>query len=311
MLNLPRHFGVLNLHKPPGETSRDVVNRVQRLIRPVKCGHAGTLDPMATGVLLVGIGPATKLISILQDGTKCYVAEFILGQVSDTDDNTGQIEQRPNPKVLPIREQISVVLDAMLGTVSQIPPAFSAVHVNGQRAYSLARRGEDVSLAAKQVSIQAIEILRYEWPRLELQIECGSGTYIRSIARDLGESLGTGGLMSRLQRTRVGEFGIRDAIDAECLTKENISEHLCPAIRIVEHLPMFDCTPEEIVSLLCGRALLCERDRFRSRAIQDGDVRVALTSKQFTELVALAELTADGRLQPRTVFLPHAVAIET
>ena len=298
-----RLFGVLNIHKPPGVTSRDVVTRVQRLIRPVKCGHAGTLDPMATGVLLVGIGPATRLISILQEGTKCYVAEFILGQVSDTDDNTGQIEHRPLPETVPTREQISAILDAMLGAVSQIPPAFSAVHVQGQRAYARARRGEIVTLAAKQVSIGSIEVLRYDWPRLELRIECGSGTYIRSIARDLGDSLGTGGLMSCLERTRVSSFEIRDTINIELLTKENIAEHLCPAIRIVEHLPMFDCTPEDLASLLCGRSLHCEPDRFRGSAVDECESRVALTRNQFTELLALAEITADGRLQPRTVFV--------
>lgn len=296
-------FGVLNIHKQPGMTSRDVVTRVQRLIRPGKCGHAGTLDPMATGVLLVGIGPATRLIPILQEGTKCYVAEFILGQVSDTDDNTGRIVHRPDPEVLPTREQISAVLESMLGTISQIPPAFSAVHVNGTRAYSLARRGEDVILDAKTVSIHSIELLCYEWPRLELRIECGSGTYVRSIARDLGDSLGTGGLMSRLERTRVGNFEIRNAINVELLTKENIAELVCPAIRIVEHLQMFDCTPEDIASLLCGRSLFCQPDRFRGRAVDECELRVAITGNQFTELLALAEFGADGRLQPRTVFI--------
>ncbi len=298
-----RLFGLLNIHKPPGVTSRDVVNRVQRLVRPVKCGHAGTLDPMATGVLLIGVGPATRLISMLQEGTKCYVSEFILGQVSDTDDNTGRIEQRPLPETVPTREKIADVLDAMIGTVCQIPPAFSAVHVNGQRAYSLARRGEEVSLAAKVVSIQSIEILNYEWPRLDVQVECGSGTYIRSIARDLGVQLGCGGLMSRLVRTRVGSFQIGDAIDADRLTRKNIADHLCSPIRIVEQLPMFDCTPENVTSLLCGRTLFCEPGRLRGAAAIGADSRIALTSHQFTELLALGELTADGRIQPRTVFI--------
>ena len=191
----------------------------------------------------------------------------------------------------------------MLGTISQIPPAFSAVHVNGERAYALARRGEYVNLHPKDVVIQSIEVLHYEWPRLELRIECGSGTYIRSIARDLGNSLGTGGLMSRLERTRVGNFEIRNAIDVELLTNENIAEHICPAIRIVENLPMLDCTSDDVASMLCGRSLPCEADRFRGGAVDESDVRVALTSNQFRELLALAERGTDGRLQPRTVFV--------
>ncbi|MEJ7590958.1 MAG: tRNA pseudouridine(55) synthase TruB [Planctomycetaceae bacterium] len=186
-------FGVLNVYKPADVTSRDVVNTVQRLIRPTKCGHAGTLDPMATGVLLIGIGPATRLITMLQDGAKTYVAEFVLGQTSDTDDSTGKVEHLPTPIELPTGEVINARLQSMTGVVSQVPPVFSAVHVDGQRAYDLARRGEAVELAAKNVEIHSIRLLNYEWPRLELEIICGSGTYIRSIARDLGKTLGCGG----------------------------------------------------------------------------------------------------------------------
>ena len=137
-------FGVLNVYKPAGITSRDVVNSVQRLIRPTKCGHAGTLDPMATGVLLIGIGPATRLITMLQDGAKTYIAEFVLGQTSDTDDSTGQVERLPAPSELPTVKMINARLQSMIGVVSQVPPIFSAVHVDGQRAYDLARRGAAV-----------------------------------------------------------------------------------------------------------------------------------------------------------------------
>ncbi len=296
-------FGVLNVYKPMGVTSRDVVNTVQRLIRPTKCGHAGTLDPMATGVLLIGIGPATRLVTMLQDGAKTYVAEFMLGQTSDTDDSTGKVDHLPTPTVLPTAEFINARLQSMTGGVSQVPPNFSAVHVDGQRAYDMARRGETVELAAKNVEIHSIRLLSYAWPRLELEIICGSGTYIRSIARDLGNDLGCGGLMSRLERTRIGVFGSGGAIPAGDLTLASIQEALCPAVSIVQHLPQYHCTPEDVASLLCGRVLRIVEDRLRSDHGLVADERVALTAKDFSELLAIAVVTPDLCLQPRTVFI--------
>ncbi len=296
-------FGVLNVYKPAGVTSRDVVNAVQRLIRPEKCGHAGTLDPMATGVLLIGVGPATRLTTMLQDGAKTYVAEFILGQTSDTDDSSGQVQQNPTPDVKPTAETINIRLQSMIGIVSQVPPIFSAVHVDGQRAYDLARRGEAVELTAKNVEIHSIRILSYEWPRLELEIICGSGTYIRSIARDLGNQLGCGGLMSRLERTHIGRFSACDAIPADELTLDRIQTTINPAVRIVQHLPQYDCAPTDIADLLCGRALPIASVQLRSDHDLVSDEQVALTVNQFSELLAIAIVTQDHRLQPRTVFI--------
>lgn len=298
----PNLFGVLNIRKPKGVTSRDVVNRIQRLIRPIKCGHAGTLDPMATGVLLVCIGPATRLASILQEGDKTYRAEFILGQVSDTDDSTGQVEHRSVPDPLPSSENIGQILQRMTGTVSQIPSAYSAVHVDGQRAYSLARQGKEFTLQAKEIQIHSIRVLNYEWPRLDLEVHCGSGTYIRAIARDLGEQLGCGGLMSRLERTCIGSFSVTEGITAEELTLDNIRQFLCPAVRIVDHLPKFDCTPDDVSALLCGRTIPFDAG---CPPMASGQT-VAVMRNGWTELLALAELTADVRLQPRIVFLRAA-----
>jgi tRNA pseudouridine55 synthase len=296
-------FGVLNVYKPAGVTSRDVVNTVQRLIRPAKCGHAGTLDPMATGVLLIGIGPATRLTTMLQDGQKTYVAEFILGQTSDTDDSTGQVQQHLTPEIVPTAEIIDTQLQCMIGVVSQVPPIFSAVHVDGQRAYDLARRGETVELKAKSVEIHSIRVLSYAWPKLELEIICGSGTYIRSIARDLGSELGCGGLMSRLERTAVGRFAARNAIPASELNLETIQTALCPAVSIVQDLPQYDCTPEDLANLLCGRVLTIVAPQLRSKHALIVDEQVALTADNFTDLLAIAVVTPDRRLQPRTVFV--------
>ena len=296
-------FGVLNVYKPAGVTSRDVVNTIQRLIRPTKCGHAGTLDPMATGVLLIGVGPATRLTTMLQEGAKTYVAEFVLGQTSDTDDSTGQVQQHPIPEILPTAEIIDTQLQCMIGVVSQVPPIFSAVHVDGQRAYDLARRGEIVELKAKSVEIHSIRVLSYAWPKLDLEIICGSGTYIRSIARDLGSELGCGGLMSRLERTAVGRFTASDAIPASELNLETIQTALCPAVSIVQDLPQYDCTLEDIANLLCGRILSINAPQLRSEHELVAEEQVALTANNFTDLLAIAVVTPDQRLQPRTVFV--------
>lgn len=296
-------FGVLNLTKPAGITSRDLVNKVQRLVRPAKVGHAGTLDPMATGVLLVCVGPATRLVSMLQEGRKTYVTQFTLGQTSDTDDNSGAIEQHAIEGSPPSLAQILEQLNQMTGVVSQVPPDYSAVHVDGQRAYSLARQGQEISLKAKEIEIHSIQVHHYEWPLLDLEIICGSGTYIRSIARDLGAQLGCGGLMSSLVRTRIGQFSLPESICAEDLTKENLSTHLCSAVRIVSDLAKFDCTPDDVKNLQCGRRLVVRPDQMESPQPLLPGQSVAVTRNGFQELLALAEFTTEGNLQPRTVFM--------
>lgn len=299
-------FGVLNLLKPEGITSRDLVNRVQRLVKPAKVGHAGTLDPMATGVLLVCVGPATKLISLLQDGLKKYRAEFTLGMSSDTDDATGKVSLPEFPAEPRLLSEIMQHLEAMTGNVLQVPPDFSAVHVNGQRAYDLARRGESLELNAKTVRIDEIRVLNYVWPRIELEITCGSGTYIRSIARDLGMQLGCGALMSRLERTHVGDFSIAESLPEDQITLTTIQERIRPAVEIVAGLPAFDCSADDLVHLGCGRQIRIDRDRMRDKkAVVPGEM-VALTQSGFSELLALAVVTEEFQFQPRTVFIAAA-----
>lgn len=306
MTSSSKLFGVLNLLKPEGITSRDLVNRVQRLVKPAKVGHAGTLDPMATGVLLVCVGPATKLISLLQEGSKVYRTEFTFGMTSDTDDATGKISLPESPATALQLAEISPHLEAMTGNVLQVPPDFSAVHVNGQRAYALARRGESLELTAKTVRIDEIKVLNYSWPKLELEITCGSGTYIRSIARDLGGQLRCGALMSRLERIRVGNFSITESLAEDQITLATIQERIRPAVEIVAGLPAFDCSTDDLVHLACGRQIRIDRRRLRdTKDVVPGEM-VALTREEFSELLALAVVTEDLQFQPRTVFMAAA-----
>ena len=207
-------FGILNVDKPKGMTSRDVVNVVQRMIRPVKVGHAGTLDPLATGVLVLLVGRATRLTEYIHSVSKTYVGTFELGKVSNTEDIEGEVIGR-NVLAVPNMETVKAVVASFLGVQQQMPPAFSALKVNGKRAYDLARNGEKVELQTREIHVLQIEEVAYEYPVLTIENECSSGTYIRSLGRDIGEALHTGAVMTDLQRTSIGAFKIGQAVAPE------------------------------------------------------------------------------------------------
>ena len=218
--------GILNVNKPAGLSSARVVAKVKRLLpRGTKIGHAGTLDPFATGVLLLLVGKATKLCERLMDQPKQYEATVKLGGTTPTDDP--ESPETPTPGAQPVsREQIEAALKPFVGPILQRPPAYSALKVGGRRAYDLARKGHDVELKPRTVNVYAIELLNYAWPFARIRIDCGRGTYIRSIARDLGEALGVGGHLTALVRTRVGEHSIADAVTLEQLDGKPIADVL-------------------------------------------------------------------------------------
>jgi tRNA pseudouridine55 synthase len=198
--------GFLVIDKPTGMTSRDVVNIAQRWFpRKTKIGHAGTLDPLATGVLVLCVGAATKLVERVQAMGKTYRTRILFGFTSTTDDADGTIAAYAAGEV-PTETMIRELLTQFVGEIQQLPPTVSALKIDGRRAYDLARRGEQVILRARTVRVDAIRLLGYEWPHLDLEIDCGKGTYIRSIARDIGEKLNCGGLVQTLRRTRIGGF---------------------------------------------------------------------------------------------------------
>ncbi|HUT88193.1 MAG TPA: tRNA pseudouridine(55) synthase TruB [Thermoguttaceae bacterium] len=246
--------GVLNLNKPAGITSRRVVDLVQRLARGAKCGHAGTLDPLASGVLVVCVGPATRLIEYVQRMPKSYLGTFLLGRQSPTEDVQGDVTELEDPPV-PSADQIAAQAEALTGRIQQRPPAYSALKVEGKRAYALAREGRQVELKPRSVVVYRLEVVAYDYPELQLRIECGSGTYVRSLGRDLAESLSTGAVMSGLVRTAIGSFGIDDAVDPRQLTREGWTEHLLPPSRAVDLLPRIALTAEEIDRVRVGQAI--------------------------------------------------------
>lgn len=253
---MPAPFGLLNLDKPAGATSRDVVNTVQRLVRPAKAGHAGTLDPLATGVLIVCVGPATRLIPFVQEGRKVYRATFRFGITSETDDVESMVVEVPNAPRLSLPDVIAI-LPEFVGRIEQIPPVYSAVHVEGRRAYELARRGEAISLAAKPVEVFRFDPLRFDEDAQELdcEIECGSGTYVRSLGRDLAARLGTGAVMTALRRTAVGPFEIEDAVAPDRLRRETLPGLLRPPESALSGRLTVTCDEPQVAAVRNGRAI--------------------------------------------------------
>ncbi|MCM1319890.1 MAG: tRNA pseudouridine(55) synthase TruB [Muribaculaceae bacterium] len=211
---------ILSIDKPLGWTSFDAVKRLRGVLsrrlglKKVKVGHAGTLDPMATGVLIVCIGKATKRIDELQAGRKEYIATIRLGATTPSYDLEKQIDAL-YPYEHITRERVLDVLEHFKGTIMQVPPIFSAVKIGGERAYSLARQGEAPELKAKPLQIDEIELLRYDLPIIKLRIVCSKGTYIRALARDIGEALDSGAHLTALRRTRVGDYDLSRTMNIE------------------------------------------------------------------------------------------------
>lgn len=286
-------FGILNIDKPNGLTSRDVVNRVQRAAGTSKVGHAGTLDPLATGVLVVCLGPATRLIEFIQRKRKCYLATFLFGRHSETDDAEGAVLELPDaPRVT--REQVETALPRFLGRIEQRPPAFSAVKVRGQRAYQLARAGRAVELAARPVDVFSLTIRGFAYPELQLEIECGSGTYVRAIGRDLAEFLGTAAVMTELRRTAIGEFCVEEAVALAALdSPEHVATHLLPPQWAVSDLPTIRLTDEELARLRHGQPIA---DRFFSAGREIAGMDAS------DQLAAILLPTTTGLLRPDRVF---------
>jgi tRNA pseudouridine55 synthase len=247
-------FGLLNINKPIGMTSRDVVARVTKLIRPVKAGHAGTLDPLASGVLIVCVGQATRLVEYVQRMTKRYTATFTLGQESPTGDLEGPITTLDNASV-PSRDEILAKAASFVGEIDQIPPAYSAVKVGGRRAYRMARKGQLVALAPRKITIHQLVVIHYDYPALTLNIECGSGTYIRSLGRDLAKSLGAVAVMSELVRTAIGPFRLEEAETLDNLSGGNIEGRLLSATSAVSMLPRITLSANELSEVASGRSI--------------------------------------------------------
>ncbi len=225
--------GVLCVHKPIEWTSYDVIRYVKKIWAIKRIGHTGTLDPLAEGVLVLCAGAATKLASVFSDLSKSYQAVFQLGLKTNTDDITGEILEQ-NADISLSDSEIEESLRRFIGEIEQVPPRFSAVKMQGKPAYAHARKGKEFTLKPREVSIHGIEIKKVDLPEIELKIDCSSGTYIRSIARDLGEFLGVGGTLKSLIRLSIGHIGLRD-----CYTMEQLDKLQTPPFADIDYITSF------------------------------------------------------------------------
>lgn len=258
--------GIILLDKPKDITSFGAVARVRRICGEKKCGHTGTLDPMATGVLTVMLGGATRFIELLPSHNKAYRASFRLGTITDTLDITGKILETREVSVT--AEEVKEKLKAFIGDISQLPPMYSAVSVNGQRLYDLARQGIEVERKSRQVTVFSIDVLseNEETGEYEIQVECSSGTYIRTLISDLGEALGCGAVMTDLRRTKANGFEIRNAVTLEQLEEAvnggKISDLLIPVDRALEEYPVIKVSEAQAKRFRNGGELSLERLRY-------------------------------------------------
>ena len=222
-------FGFLVLNKPDGITSRAALNQLNKCIWPSKLGHAGTLDPLATGVLVACVGPATRLTRYVQQMHKKYTASFCLGLESPTEDIEGDVTTLKNARHVTADELVAV-LPNFLGTIMQTPPRFSALRVDGKRAYDLAREGTEIELKPRPIQIDDLQLREFDYPDFRLEITCGSGTYVRSLGRDIAQRLGSDAVMTALTRTAIGDFRIADALEIEHLNREICEANLLSPI---------------------------------------------------------------------------------
>ncbi|HYA05927.1 MAG TPA: tRNA pseudouridine(55) synthase TruB [Xanthobacteraceae bacterium] len=294
--------GWVVLDKPVGMTSTHAVAVIKHLFAAKRAGHAGTLDPLASGCLPIALGEATKTVPFVVDGRKTYLFTIRWGEERDTDDAEGQVvassDKRPNAAA------IGALLPRFTGSIEQVPPRFSAVKIAGERAYDLARDGETVELAPRTVVIDRLELIELPDPdHAVFGAECGKGTYVRALARDLGRALGVFGHVAALRRTRVGPFGEADMIPLERLEalchraaagEGHLADTLLPIETALDDIPALAVSPADAARLVRGQAVLL---RGRDASIFRGMVQVASGG----QLLAIAEVER-GEIVPRRVF---------
>ena len=259
--------GFINLLKPPGMSSHDVVGFVRKVLKEKRVGHAGTLDPAAAGVLPIAVGQAARLIEYLEITDKAYRAEISLGVSTDSGDDTGEVLARQD-FVMPAASVLEAALAKFRGPIRQVPPAHSAIKIDGRKACDLIRQGKDVDIPAREVIIHRLELLSCRAGGFRIEVECSKGTYIRSLCMDIGEALGIPALMSFLVRRRVGGFVLEDSLTLEEFAAQGAEAVLAPE-PFLHHLPRYDLRSDRMKAFLNG---LATTDRFYQG--QAGPLRV-------------------------------------
>jgi tRNA pseudouridine55 synthase len=298
--------GVVIVDKPQGPTSHDVVGRVRRVLRTRAVGHAGTLDPLATGVLVLGVGEGTKLLSHLTGANKAYVTTVRLGAQTDSLDSQGKVLlEQPVPALT--REEIEEVARSFVGPLRQRVPEISAVKIDGERLYARARRGDEVIAPERDVVVHELEILRVELPDIELRVRCSKGFYVRSLARDLALALGTVGHLTQLRRTHSGNFALADAVAGSLLQAEperaaaELRARMLPLAAAMREHPSCTLNDAGIVEVRHGRPVKPEH-MARCDALVPGQLPVAMLDEQ-------GELRALGRAEEDRIVVVRGMAL--
>ena len=293
--------GILLVDKPGGLTSHDVVARTRRAFGTRKVGHAGTLDPMATGLLVIGIEGATRLLTYIVGATKTYQATIRLGQSTMTDDAEGDLTAQASADLVQAitSEQIAQGIAALTGDIEQVPSAVSAIKVDGRRAYDRVRAGETVELKSRAVTVSRFDVVAErrgtDTIDLDVIVDCSSGTYIRALARDLGESLGTGGHLTALRRTRVGPFDVTDAATIDDL--EGAST-LTPSAAAIQVMQRFDATADEARDLRHGKRLVGRApdvDGAVAAAVDPDGALVGIVERRGNDVKSAMNMPEDAR----------------
>lgn len=291
----PVHGWVV-LDKPYGLGSTSAVGKVRWLYTAQKAGHAGTLDPLATGILPIALGEATKTVPFMMDAKKAYQFTLTFGENTDTWDTEGEVTETSD--VRPSEADIVKALPQFIGDIEQIPPRYSAIKVDGKRSYDLARSGEVVELKSRQVTVDSFNLLDYDGQAATFEVGCGKGTYIRSLARDLAATLGTCGHVTMLRRTRVGPFNLAQSFTLDALEKlchmGGVSEGLCPVETALDDIPVLALTETDAIELKHGRAIVLTP----SFTAANSEWIVAMLDDK---VVALCNADA-GQLRPKKVF---------
>lgn len=292
--------GWIVLDKPLGMTSTHAVAQIKRIFRSKKAGHAGTLDPLATGCLPIALGEATKTVPYVMDGRKAYRFTVSWGSETNTDDTEGQVTATSDSR--PERAKVEAILPRFTGTILQIPPRFSAIKIQGERAYDLARDGETIELQPREVVIDSLTIVDHDGQTTTLEAECGKGTYVRAIARDMGRILGCYGHIKSLRRTRVGPFFVQDLTPLAALRDEEgqprdphmLGQALRPVAAALSEIASVDVTRGDATRLQRGQSILL---RGRDAPLITGPVAVMSQG----QLIAIGEI-AQGEISPRRIF---------
>jgi len=282
-------FGFLNVYKPKGMTSHDVISVLRKITSIKQIGHTGTLDPFAEGVLPIGIGKATKLFEYLDDD-KAYIGTIKLGSSTTTYDTEGSIVNQSNKTT--IKEEIKTVIEKYTGNIEQLPPIYSAIKVKGKKLYEYARNGEAVEISPRKITVHKLEILNFDSDKneLELYIDCSKGTYIRSLANDIGNDLGTFGHLNKLIRVKAGKFDINNAVRLEDLKSySDVEKNLINPLKLLDY-PIYKISENEYKSVSNGNTIRTN--------LNDGIILITSDDN----IIAIGN-AANGNLKPLKVFI--------